>query len=162
MKCSEWTVNIGFAKSHEPEKTRDFTVAQQALRDGLGTGDELIIEYSTQGRFINLNCKMSEATLDKTGGSTGHSHKLLKMSKALAKAIPGMTDLDVTGYYVNNHKTCQWRWIYDVKKDSGRLALIPVYLQNKMCCTDMTIEKFSVFLADWIDRMSGKVIGDIE
>lgn len=162
MKCSEWMIHIGFAKSHEPEKYKDLTVAQDALNEGLGGGDKLLAKYATQGRFIKAYCKMSEAARNKTGGSNGHTHKLLKMSKAIAKAFPGMTDMDVTGYYVNNHRTCQWRWVYDAKTDTGRIALIPVYLQNKMCSTDMTLEKFSVYLADWIDRMSGKVIGDIE
>ena len=162
MKCSEWLIHIGFTKSHEPDKIKNLTVAQPALDEALGGGDKLMTKYSLSGRFIVVRCKLSKAAYEKTGGTNGHSTKMLRLSKRIIEAFPAATDIDIFGYYVNNHRTCQWKWIYDAKTDVGRLALIPVYLQNKMCCTDMTIDKFSAYLADWIDRMTGQVIGAIE
>ena len=162
MKCSEWVIRIGFAKSHEPDTIKNIMAAQPVIDDALGGGDKLRFKYDTSGRFIIAHCKLSEAAKDKTGGTNGHSTKLLKMSKRVAETFPTMTDLEIFGYYVNNHRTCQWKWVFDAQTDSGRIALIPVYLQNKMCCTDMTIDKFSVYLADWIDRMKGQVIGEVE
>ena len=162
MKCSEFDVYIGFAQRKEPDKVKDQAAAQGAFNESLGGGEKLLFSYHTEGRCIVANFRMTDAALDKTGGNNGHPHKLLKLARAVAQVFPTMRDLVIYGYYVNNHRTCQWKYIYETAKDDGKTTMVPVYLRNKLCITDMTIEDFSKLLADWTEVMTGKTIGEFE
>lgn len=162
MKCSEWLIKIGFKNSGDPDKVANIAAAQYVLNDSLGGDEKLLTKYGITGRFIVARCKLKEVALERTGGINGNSPKLNKLSRGIAETFPTATDIEILGYYVNDHRTCQWKWYYDVKTNSGRLALIPAYLQNKMCTVDMSMERFSAYLADWFYRMAGHQIGEIE
>ena len=162
MKCSEWRLHIGFATVADRERCKTLEAAQPVIDASLGAGEKMLNAYRTSGRFIIGRCRLTSEMREKTGGSNGHSQKLLRLSKDIAAVFPNMTELEILGFYINDHRTCQWKWVFDAQTNTGRLSLIPVYLQNKMCTTGMNIELFSTYLADWVDRMRGHVIGDVE
>lgn len=162
MKCSEFLIRLGFEHTKIPESIKKPSAAQPVLNEILGCGDKLLSKYSTSGRFIVVQCKVSNEVREETGGFNARSSTLLRLCRQIAKVFPELQDVVILGYYINTHRTCLWRYSYTVSTNTGNLSIIPSFLQNKMCCIDMTIDKFSVFLAEWLERMKGKVIGEIE